>query len=388
MKDETISTGIPALMISAASAVNGRSGGVQICAREYLTVLKAAGFTITILPFEGDQRLKTRLKRRLQRKPYFNYLPPSLVNQAVSTIEETKADYIFLYGVDVAPLAIPLREHLGKSCKIILLSYGLASVDYLHTMRANGQGDFSEVNGSDYKILAQQLVAECEHRRYLDHVFCLAPFEAEIERWLGTINATWIPRTITNRALDWQPMSSRVGFVGTIDHPPNAEGLILYLEELKKIVPQGVKLRLVGGPPKAAESIARRFPFVEYLGALSDDELEIEARTWNCFVHPIFCYARGCSTKLAVALGWQIPVVTTSAGCRGYAWHDGNLPISETPKGLAELSLTMLERDTAEAARQEVIKIVQSSPTISAVASKVQLSLSLPCSEVEDDVCQ
>jgi glycosyltransferase involved in cell wall biosynthesis len=194
---------------------------------------------------------------------------------------------------------------------------------------------------------------------------------------LGAKNVTWLPRTIPANPLPWSPHSSRLGFVGTVDHSPNREGLILFLEAFEKIAPDSVRLRLVGGPETAAKAIAERFPLVEYLGRLSNEELEKEASTWSCFVHPLFCYSRGCSTKLAIALGWQIPVITTPAGCRGYTWHQGNLPLAETPESLAELALKMLVPEVANTTQQEISAIVSSAPTLNDVAAKVESCLSL-----------
>ena len=78
------------------------------------------------------------------------------------------------------------------------------------------------------------------------------------------------------------------------------------------------------------------------LGPLDDADLRGEAGSWNCFINPLFCLSRGCSTKLATALSWEIPVVTTSFGRRGYVWNDGTLSLAERP---AEFWRCILEGD-------------------------------------------
>src|SRR5207237_7690665 len=124
----------------------------------------------------------------------------------------------------------------------------------------------------------------------------------------------WLPRTLPpGEALTWQPDPNRVGCVSTLDHPPNWEGLVLFLRELEPTAPPNLRFRLVGGPEHRGRQLAGEFVRVDYLGALNEDALAAEAKTWSCFVHPLFCYARGCSTKLAVALRWRIPIVTTNA---------------------------------------------------------------------------
>ena len=129
--------------------------------------------------------------------------------------------------------------------------------------------------------------------------------------------------------LDADPVDQRVGCVSTLDHPPNHQGLAEVLQALSSRASPGFRFRLVGAPQKIGVALMRQFPFVEYLGALSNSQLRSEAATWCCFVHPLFVYAKGCSTKLAVALGWQLPIATTVYGARGYIWDIRRLPLAE-----------------------------------------------------------
>jgi hypothetical protein len=380
----TGSSSIPALFVSPSPVLRfrGRMGGVQICTREYMGTLREAGFTLRVVPYGPDQRLVTRIRKVLWPRPYTHALPPGLENEIVAQAQ-AGAEHIFLNLVDLAPLAGRLKARLGSRCRIVLLSHGLESVDYLHFLRAREPGGrFQGLTASGLATLARKLVAECEHRQHLDQVICLAPFEAEIERWLGARRVEWLPRTIPQQPVKWQPRGDRIGYVGTLDHPPNTEGLLLFLRALGPIRPKSLRVRLVGGPPRRGEEVARQFPFVDYLGALDDGPLHEEVATWNCFVHPMFCYARGCSTKLAVALGWVIPVVTTASGCRGYVWRDGDLSLAETPGEVAELSVRMLNSELAARARAAVVEVVRSSPTLSEVAARLRHALCLQADEV------
>jgi glycosyltransferase involved in cell wall biosynthesis len=362
-----------ALFVSHANYLKNSPGGVQICTQEYINTLNAAGFSLTRLSYKTETRIISRLRRKLHPRPYADLLPVKLADNIISQVENSNIDWIFLNQVDTAPVAKRLKERLGTKCKIVLLSHGLESTDIFHGIRTrNDDSNFSRITLADLRILSQSLVEEYKHRQYIDYIFCLSAFETELEHWLGATNVTWLPRTIPANALSWHPNSSRLGFVGTIDHSPNREGLILFLEALQKIAPEHVRLRLVGGPESAAKAIVKRFPIVDYLGKLSNEELTQEASTWSCFVHPLFCYSRGCSTKLAIALGWQIPIITTPSGCRGYSWDKGNLPLAETPDSLAELALKMLDVELANATKEEIIAIVNSAPKLTDVASKVK----------------
>jgi hypothetical protein len=292
-------------------------------------------------------------------------------------VESTQSDFVFLNLVNLAPLAPLLRHRLAKRHRIVLLSHGLESVDFLFTVQSQAESGVAPPKRAERK-LGHQLFAERKHRRYIDHVFCLSPFEAEIERWLGARGVTWLPRTVPERLpLPWAPKPYRLGFVGTMDHPPNREGLLLFLKELERISPKGVELRVVGGPDRIGHDLSRRFQFVTYLGQLPDDKLEQEASSWACFVHPLFCYARGCSTKLAVALGWQIPIATTASGRRGYQWSKGSLPLVDTPEELVQTALRLSEPIAAVAAQKEVAAIARSAPKISEVAGMLRAALAL-----------
>jgi hypothetical protein len=171
-------------------------------------------------------------------------------------------------------------------------------------------------------------------------------------------------------------VTHRVGFVGTLDHPPTHEGLALMLPQLAKIATPGIRVRLVGGPAHLGRLWQERFPLVEYLGQLDEDGLEREAATWACFAQPLFCYARGCSTKLATAIGWRIPVVTTPAGCRGYVWTEGGPELVDTPAGVAMAVATLASDATArDRARAAVERAALTAPTAADVAMVIRHSL-------------
>ena len=78
--------------------------------------------------------------------------------------------------------------------------------------------------------------------------------------------------------------------------------------------------------------LEKKYSQVTYLGELSNDNLETEVATWALLLNPVWWYSTGASTKLAKAISWGVPIVTTTAGMRGYKWHKGNLLVADTPK--------------------------------------------------------
>jgi glycosyltransferase involved in cell wall biosynthesis len=346
------------------------SGGLQICTHEYVRTLRAAGIDLTFSTIAHDRRMATRIRRRLAPAPYPSQWRSSAVSDIVSSARRVDARLVLLNLVNLAPLARALKPRLPAHTRIVLLSHGLESVDFLHTI------PFDSHSRRQQSELGKRLLAERRHRLTIDHVFTLTSWEAEIERWLGARNVTALPRTVTKRApLEWRPDASRLGFVGTLDHVPNRDGLEQFLTALEQFAPARLHVRLVGGPEASGRSLAGRFRSVRYLGPLDDRALESEASTWSAFVHPLFCFARGCSTKLAIALAWRIPVVTTRAGARGYTWREGALPMADSPESLARLACDMTDRSVATRARDEIAAIARSCPTTEEVGRMIEHAL-------------
>lgn len=363
---------VPALFVTHATALSTAPGGLQICTREYRDALRLAGLALTDVTLAHDRRLKTRLRRRLSFDRYPRQWHPSAVDMIVGEARRIDARVVFLNLVNLAPLATVLRPRLNQRCRLVLLSHGLESVDYVHFVRARRADTTLRARW----VLGRTLLQESKQRRDLDHVFCLTSTEAELERWLGAASVSWLPRTIPARPpLRWSPRTGRIGFVGTLDHQPNGDGLAALLQSIAQTSNPAVQVRIVGGPPDAGERIASRSPCATYLGPLDDRALEAEASTWACFVHPLFCYARGCSTKLATAISWQIPIATTTAGRRGYTWTRGDLPVAESPDALAALAIRLAQPTQGALVRPAIAQIVESAPRIEDVAGIVRTSL-------------
>lgn len=361
---------IPALIVSHGTALAPRPGGLQICTREYIQTLRAAGLDATLQTIDHDTRLATRIARRLRPDPYPDQWRPEAVNQIATVAERLCARFVCLNLVNLAPLASSLRGRLRGDCRIVLLSHGLESVDYLHTVPGM---HWSRRQARD---LGRRFLEERAQRGSIDHVLCLTSQEAEIERWLGARHATAIPRTALDvKPLDWRPDPNRLGFVGTLDHPPTRQGIAAFLDAVAAIAPPGLQVRVVGGPEAVGRELSRRFAAVRYLGPLDEDALRAEAASWSAFVHPLFCWARGCSTKMAVALAWQLPVVTTPAGVRGYQWRCGELPIADSPKSLAALACTMMDHGIAHRAREQAREVGRTMPTVGEVGAMIRGAL-------------
>ena len=96
----------PALFVSNSAylAARGQAGGVQLCTREYLQTLRAAGFDPDVLDYVVDRRFLSRVRRLLWPDPYRDRLPPTLLGHILERVGRG-VECVFLNQVDLAPLS-------------------------------------------------------------------------------------------------------------------------------------------------------------------------------------------------------------------------------------------------------------------------------------------
>jgi hypothetical protein len=370
--------GIESLFLSHEHSLRPGGGGQQQCSREYHESLLRAGFDLTDFTFKTDRSWAARLGRKLHRATYSALVPGPFLGKVGPAAAKLEAKFVFCNLYSFIPHGPYLRRQLPTGTRLVLLSHGLASVDEVHAGRiAGAAGKSSLAERSRDRRLGEMLRIEARGLPSFDHVFCLAAFEVEICRWLGARSVSWVPRTIDrNSLLPWRPVGDRLGCVGTFDHPPNLEGLQLFCAALEKAGAGTLRLRLVTRSHEIAAQFAARYEFVDNLGPLEESgSVEAEAATWSAFVHPIFCFAMGCSTKVATGLGWGLPLLTTRSGLRGYSWREGNIALADSAEQLAAQAIGALEPSRAELLRGEILRVVASAPSIEEVASQVRRDL-------------
>ena len=329
-----------------------RGGGVQWCTHDYLNSLRDAGFDCEIAGYASDKGLVTRLRRKLFPLPFGYEFPPNFVSQIINKCNAKNVKWLFLNnigGLSIAPL---VRSSLAKT-KIVFLSHGAQSTDHVNMLRLCPELLPRLQRKKNW--IGRLLLEEIHQRKCIDYVTCISEEDTIFEKWLGATKTIFIPRSIRPRALTMNPQQFRVGTVSTLDHGPNLDGIRQLAQCLSRY--PAVKLRIVGRPESMGHQLQRQYSCIEYLGGLSDADLESEASSWCAFVNPIFCQARGASTKVATALGWGLPVLTTHVGARGYRWDDSLIPRCENADQLAALThdvsscKTLVWRDRATGIR-------------------------------------
>src|SRR5471032_445780 len=81
------------LFISQRDFLAESGGGVQLYTREFIDVIRAADVALTVLPFDGERRLATRLLRAVNSSPFVRPFGPDLVPQIKRIAGETKLDW-------------------------------------------------------------------------------------------------------------------------------------------------------------------------------------------------------------------------------------------------------------------------------------------------------
>lgn len=346
------------------------AGGVQLCTQEYIALLAACGLTVEVHTVSPDRALKRRIASRLHLEIYWRYDVRLIAAGIITRAQELGARVVALNQVDLVRLAPVLRAALGPNVRLVVLSHGNESGDFLHEVVRRPAGS---VLARVRDAVRLGFVIREEARLLsgaVDLVLCLSDVERRIDQWLGAREVLVIPRTFRPRPIPWNPVPGRVGFVGTLDHLPNSEGIRRVLDTIATRPGPTLTVRLVGRPEKEGRRLAEQYPFVEYLGALDQPSLQREVGTWSLFLNPVWWYARGASTKLAEGIAWGIPVLTTTAGYRGYEWNRGELLVADDPAAFVAIAcFYALDQKRLAAAASHVREVAASGPTLESIAA-------------------
>lgn len=349
-------------------------GGVQLCSQEFLAIVRHASSETRLLPVQVSRAPSWRLRRRLGLGAYLFYNP----DEARASFREQAAftpTHVFLNRSELVRLG-PLAAEIFPGASIVIMSHGNQSGDDLY--EAAGPGGRRSTGLARFAAawrIGLDLTSESRFRhRHVHGVCVMSEEESVLERWLGARRVVVLPRVFASDLLVPGPIPGRIGYVGTLDHTPNRLALEAVCEELVRQGTHGIELRLVGGPAPVADELAARFPFVRVLGRIDDAALRAEAATWSVFINPIFWLSRGASMKLALALGWGLPVVTSRSGARGYEWREGSPCVTDdTPASFVRTTLTLLrDPERLNELRGACVRAAATGPTVAELAGRLR----------------
>lgn len=313
------------------------TGGVQLCSQEFHHILEH------IEEIELEDYFVSYTRNFFQRfcikiglENYSMYDVNRDTSDLIEYIIKRDINIVFINMASLVRYARPIKEMLRKKVKVILLSHGNHSGDFLHLLTKPINKNSILRNFLNYYRLGLLIATEAIHRvKYVDAVVALSETEMQIENWFGAPKSIFLPRRLHPNFVNHQPILGRIGFVGRLDHPPNLQGIQILLDALATKNHQDLEVRLVGAPEEYGHLIKSKYPFITYLGELSDKALDEEVASWAFLLNPVWWYSTGASTKLAKAISWGIPIISTTAGTRGYHWKEGQLLITDTPAEMA-----------------------------------------------------
>ena len=317
-------------------------GGVRNCTEEYINLLSTR-FEVIIFPVDYDKSLLYRVRIKLGLNIYNDYNPDTYRAKLYHEIQKNEIKFVFLNLANTMTFAPLIKSQFNHTVKIILCSHGNESGDFLHhSFRFKHQQDWIHRIINPF-IFARMIDREVNFRLlYLDMVLTISEIEEGVEKWLGAKNVFMVPRVLKNETVPWNPISGRVGFLGDLSHRPNYDGIVSFCDAIIKSGNQTIELRLLGNPAHIGNKLAEKYSFVEYCGFIPDNRIAEEVGSWSLFLNLLFYYSRGVSTKLAKALSWGLPVLSTTYGNRGYNIPIGLLKSVETPSEMAELAVKLL----------------------------------------------
>lgn len=151
-----------------------------------------------------------------------------------------------------------------------------------------------------------------------------------------------------------RPGARRVTFLGGLHWPPNAQGVLWFVQEvfpqILARVPEA-RLTVIGkDPPEVLQAAASGLPAgnVEVTGYVDDPAPYLEETA--AFVVPLLA-GGGMRVKIVDAWMWGMPVVSTSIGAEGIELSQGeNILVADRPSDFAEAVVRLLQ-DEAEANR-------------------------------------
>jgi hypothetical protein len=351
------------------------SGGVKLCTLEYLELSKLL-FNCEIIEIENKLSLFSRLKIKFKIDTY-NFYDKSNLSEIETQIINNNIKWVLLNMSNLIGIGGKLKNKFPH-LKIILLSHGNESGDYLHEVtRFKSNSLFQFIKS--YK-LGRLLQIEAEARlKTIDFVFTVSPVEAEIEKWLNAKKVFYIPRTIKLNFLKIKPELKKIGFIGDLSHFPNIDAINKLSKEMLKQKMFDYQLCIIGKPEKIGEELAAKYSFIKYLGYLNDDDVIIEISTWAAFLNILFYYSRGVSTKLGFALSNGLPVINTIIATRGYEYKSEEKLICSNNQ--IEICILIKEYCSTKLANENLIKrsreVASSSFSMTEIASSIKVGLNL-----------
>jgi glycosyltransferase involved in cell wall biosynthesis len=138
-------------------------------------------------------------------------------------------------------------------------------------------------------------------------------------------------------------------FVAGFAPDPNEDAALWFVEKVFPIIQQrapDVRLWLVGSNPTPKIRDLAVNPSIAVTGFVTDEQLAVHYTKARVAIAPLR-YGAGMKGKVAEAMRFGVPIVTTSLGVQGMTELEATLPVHSHPAPLEEAVFTLLTDDGA-----------------------------------------
>ncbi len=296
-------------------------------------------------PVEKDTSTTLRgvLTNLMSRKPYTpsKYHSSRIEEKIRDVVNGDDFDLVHLDGLHVAYYGVKIKKEFDLP--IILREHNVES-EIMQRFYQNQRNPFLKA----YAYLQYKKLYEYEAAASETFDRCLMITDRDAERLqnmntnaeVGVVPAGVDVDYFSPRKVVEEPNS--IVFVGSMDWPPNADGLSWFSREIFPLIKEevpGIKLYVVGrNPPRRVQRLEGQS--VEVTGFV--DDVRDYMATAEVFIVPLRI-GSGMRIKILNAMAMGKPVVSTKIGSEGIAAEDGkNIYLANSPLEFARTVIKLL----------------------------------------------
>ena len=313
----------------------------SLVAFEILKTFRRFGFKVTFIPEDNFAHMgeDTRVLQRLGVETIYH--PSYSRMEQFLAARHDDFDVILMHRFTVGDKHMAALKSQFPLAKFIFLACDL---HYLRELReAEMAGDVAAINRANQTKLRELAVASAS-----DAVVVYSDIERDmVQAEIPTSNVVLFP-LVHDPVSDPMPLSARDGvcFVGGYRHPPNADAIIWFADQVWPLVysrcPSAVLYVAGSHMTDSVKSLGSR-PGVEITGFVPDMESFLARRRVN--IAPLR-FGAGVKGKVSASLANGLPTVGTSIAAEGMLLTPGeNILVADDAADFANLVVELLTQD-------------------------------------------
>ena len=236
------------------------------------------------------------------------------LKDVLARVVHFQPDAIVADGSMVGGAALQIRNHWNRPIPLLVRSH---NVEFEHC-RMLGRHESNPVSRLAYGIEATRY-RWFEERllKRADHVFHSSHDDFQFWQSANYANQSWLPPIILPP--EKKPASAGkpfdVVYLGNLGSSHKLASILWFVREVRPLLPASLRIAIGGADAPALFAAVCREQHCEYMGKVKiADEFLVQGRI---LVNPV-SDSCGLNIKMAEMLDARVPIVSTSAGIRGY----------------------------------------------------------------------